>query len=147
MRLRISALLISFLALALYGTVLRRTQLEAAQEEVLSATARGERNRLRERVAVLERARLRPAREGTAETLPFRRTVVSCLQGSALAGVRIDTHATSEGLALTLTGTGSLKEALRVLRSLLARGIGVVPVHVRFAPVAEGVSFTLDGER
>ena len=147
MRLRLTALVLSLLALALYGTVLRRMQLEAAREEVLSASARGERNRLRERIAVLEHARATPRKEGAADTLPFRRTVVSCLQGSSLAGVHIDTHPTSEGFALTLSGTGSLKETLRVFRSLLAQGIDVVPVKVHLTPTAGGVAFTLDGER
>jgi hypothetical protein len=150
MSLRAIALLVVFCSLAAYGALLRPMRFEVEREEARYATARAERNRLRARLAELEHVRARRSKESSTvggDAMPFRRAVVSSLQGASLAGVRIDARASAGGMTLTLSGTGSLPETLRVLGSLLGPGVGVVPHRVHLTPIPEGVSFTLEGER
>lgn len=155
MNLRALALVLVVVALLVWVAGARPAARELAAAQPEFAHAREERERLRQRTAVLEhrvaaRARLALAAGGAGEdpVRTLRRVVVDALSKTPFSGVQLEVSAGRGPAAarLRLSGLGSFRDTLRLLDRLGAAASGLALEHVQLtaAPPA-AVRADIDG--
>ena len=148
MKLRITAFALAAATLLVHLLFARPTRAAVEEGEGLYEQTRRTRASLHARLLELEHLQGRRNRPTSVdEALPLREAIVASLAGRSLRNVHIALTPQGTRMIVSISGEGSLREALQLVDDVLGPRVGVTPRRFRLSPGATEVSFSLDGDR